>query len=860
MKKNIYLLLFLAVIAGCLWGCGGSGGGGGLEGQVASEAEAGQIKATLNGFLAAVQSPKPQTALKYVSTRFQSAGAAGFLTITDLVGKQYEFTVPDGGVVLLSPSMAIVKAYKDRIEDFRVELIFTLVKENGTWLIDDIEMTSTAIGKEPSPFFIEAVKAGTLLIGSDRNAPATLATSTPVFDVMLCSDSANIATAVWSVTITDLNTLVTLTASDPAQFSIVHTGPRTVTIAVGTTPHALQNGSLYSLALASPGLTNASGTPLETPAVRYFQINAQQIVEAPAVQGISNGVFKTDQSFSIVTQTGKTYSYSLDNGVTWLAYSGPVTLSSDGLYVIVARENVAEQVAAPLSQAISVTIDKTAPMAPTISGITAGTFNIAKTFQITGAEEGGTLHYSLDNGASVAVYTAGVTLSAGGYQVLAWQVDAAGNIGARSDAIALTINTTSLAWASEYPLTTDQGPFTARLAFKANRAGTVAYVVLPSGAAAPSAVQVIAGIDATGATAVSSGSLAISANTEVLTTVAGLALGTTYDVWAVVTDASDSTVGPSKVTVTIPAAFTNIQSQADWSIRSRFTPVMFNERIWVIGGGDGGTSPIARNDAWSSSDGVSWREETAGSDYPISVGRESHGVAIFDSRLWVLGGLLDSYSYGYPSQEIWSSSDGKNWTLAGTAADSWGGPQDNVGRLNFGLTAYKPSGGTEQLYLLGGFGGAQSSLQNDVWSSSNGTLWTSLGNAPWVVRESFGCAVFQGKIFVMGGRGNAGCLSDVWSFDGAAWVQVTANAPWGARKEMKAVARGDELFVFGGRNDQGELFGDLWYTRNGTDWTSVAGAFSGSPRTEAGFVSDGFHLFIMGGDNTSTMFNDVWKF
>lgn len=846
-------------MAGFLWGCGGGGGGGGVEGQIAGDAEAAPIKATVNGFMAAMQSSKPQTAMKYLSTRFQAAGASGLLIVTDLAGKQYEFTVPEGGVVLLSPALAVVTAYRDRIEEFRVELVFSIVKENGVWLIDDIAMTSTKIQDPATPFVVEAVTVGTVLIGTDRNAPATLATSTPTFEVTLCSDSANIATAVWSVSITDLSTLVTLTASDPAQFSIVPTGPRTVAIAVGTTPNSLQNGGLYSLTLASPGLTNASGTLLETPAIRYFQINAQQIVEAPTVQGIASGTYKTDQSFSIVTQAGKTYSYSLDNGVTWLTYSGPVTLSSEGRYVVVARENVAAQVSAPLSQAISVTIDKTAPLAPTISGITAGTFNIAKTFQITGAEEGGTLYYSLDNGVSEATYTTDVTLSAGGYQVLAWQIDAAGNVGARSDAIALTINITSLAWAPGYPLTTDQGPFTARLAFKANCAGTVAYVVLPSGAAAPSAIQVAAGTDATGATVVASGSLAVSADTEVLMTVSGLALGTTYDVWAVVTDASDSTVGPSKVPVTIPAGFTNIQTQADWPSRSRFTPVTFNDRIWVICGGDASdTWPMAMNDAWSSLDGVSWTEETAGSDRPIGLGRKSHGVTVFDSRLWVIGGLLDSY--GYPSQEIWNSSDGANWELAGTAADSWGGPQDAAGRKKFGLTAYQPSQGAERLYLFGGSDGFLGSLMNDVWSSTDGITWTSLGNAPWSSRESFGCTVFQGKIFVLGGNGGNNCLKDVWSFDGTSWTQVTDNAPWGSRKELKAVALGDELFVFGGRNDQGELLSDLWYTRNGTDWTTVAGAFSGSPRTEAGFVSDGFHVFIMGGDDISTTFNDVWKF
>ncbi|HNW36557.1 MAG TPA: hypothetical protein PKM25_16590, partial [Candidatus Ozemobacteraceae bacterium] len=315
-----------------------------------------------------------------------------------------------------------------------------------------------------------------------------------------------------------------------------------------------------------------------------------------------------------------------------------------------------------------------------------------------------------------------------------------------------------------------------------------------------------------------------------------------------------STVEPTKVMVSTPAVFTKIKDPAEWSVRSRFPSVMFNDRLWVIGGGDGGI-PFTLNDVWSSPDGISWAEATQGSDAMFTA-CESHGVASFNGRLWVMGGRQNST--GFLSKEIWNSSDGRTWTRAGFA-DSWGGSDTGNGRCKFGLVRYQPSGDIEKLYLLGGFGGTTNSLQNDVWSSTDGTTWTALENAPWLARESFGCAVFQGKIFIIGGNGQNGCIPDIWSFDGSIWTQVTDGAPWGARKEMKTAVLGDKLFVFGGRDSDGIPRNDLWYTQNGTDWTSVAGGFPGSARIEPGFVTDGFHLFIMGGDNSGTMLNDIWK-
>ncbi|HNW37100.1 MAG TPA: chitobiase/beta-hexosaminidase C-terminal domain-containing protein, partial [Candidatus Ozemobacteraceae bacterium] len=382
-------------------------------------------------------------ALSFCSPRLQMAQGSTLLLVTDLIGKKYEFTVPADGYTYLSPEMVIVKAYHERIENYRVELIFTLLKENGIWFIDDMEMMSTPIPSRLS-FFVEAVKVGLITVGTDKSTPVSLTTPTPTFEVIFNSDAVNLDSATWTVRITDQNTFAVFTNATPAQFSILPSGSKAVLITVENTPNALQAGGLYAFEFSSPSLRNASETSLTTPNVHYFQVSGQQAGQAPTVQGISSGLYKTDQTFTIATEAGKTYSYSLDNGTSWLTYSGPVTLSTDGTYIIIARENATGQIPAPLSTGISLIIDKTAPLAPTVSGITAGTFNTAQTFQVAGAEANGTLYYSLDNGTTPVVYSSAVTVTnPGTYQVVAWQVDAAGNVGARTNAIGLTIDKTA---------------------------------------------------------------------------------------------------------------------------------------------------------------------------------------------------------------------------------------------------------------------------------------------------------------------------------------------------------------------------------------------------------------------------------
>ncbi|GGI25230.1 CehA/McbA family metallohydrolase [Pedobacter mendelii] len=88
-----------------------------------------------------------------------------------------------------------------------------------------------------------------------------------------------------------------------------------------------------------------------------------------------------------------------------------------------------------------------------------------------------------------------------------------------------------------YPKTSNSTLTTVDLTNNINEAGTTYYVLLASGATAPTAAQVKLGQDATGTAALKSGSFANTANADATTTISGLTSGTTYKVYVVAQDA-----------------------------------------------------------------------------------------------------------------------------------------------------------------------------------------------------------------------------------------------------------------------------------------------------------------------------------
>ena len=270
-------------------------------------------------------------------------------------------------------------------------------------------------------------------------------------------------------------------------------------------------------------------------------------------------------------------------------------------------------------------------------------------------------------------------------------------------------------------------------------------------------------------------------------------------------------------------------ANAGWSARSSHTSVVFDDKLWVIGGYDGSRE----DDVWYSADGVTWTQATASAGWSARYG---HTSVVFDDKLWVIGG-----DDGSSQDDVWYSEDGVNWTQA-TATAGWSARYDHTSVVF-----------DDKLWVIGGDDG---SSQDDVWYSEDGVNWTqATATAGWSARYEHTSVVFDDKLWVIGGD-DGSSQDDVWySEDGVNWTQATATAGWSARYEHTSVVFDDKLWVIGSYD--GSRQNDVWYSADGESWQEATTTAGWSGRSSHTSVVFNDKLWVLGGYDGSRE-DDVW--
>jgi hypothetical protein len=269
-------------------------------------------------------------------------------------------------------------------------------------------------------------------------------------------------------------------------------------------------------------------------------------------------------------------------------------------------------------------------------------------------------------------------------------------------------------------------------------------------------------------------------------------------------------------------------TSAGWSERSGHTSVVFDNKMWVLGGTNGSNS---KNDVWFSTDGVNWTRATV---YAGWSERYGHTSVVFDNKMWVIGG---SYR-----NDVWYSTDGVNWTCA-TSFAVWSG------RLFHTSVVFD-----NKIWLLGG---VDNNIDyNDVWYSSNGVIWTqATDSAGWSERSGHTSVVFDNKMWVLGGD-DGNDRNDVWySSDGVNWTMATANAGWSERYGHTSVVFDNKMWVLGGL--AGSEINDVWYSSDGINWTQATYNAGWSERNGHTSVVFDNKMWVLGGF-WGSYHNDVW--
>ncbi len=294
---------------------------------------------------------------------------------------------------------------------------------------------------------------------------------------------------------------------------------------------------------------------------------------------------------------------------------------------------------------------------------------------------------------------------------------------------------------------------------------------------------------------------------------------------------------------------------AAWEERDSGEAFVFQNKMWLMGGLNANQKVGANhavdywtaphfNDIWNTEDGMQWQMVAATSAWAP---RRSMTVALFNNKLWMLGGWspIDGYV-----NDIWTSDDGMNWTRVVSNAE-WTATEGHT------LEVFQ-----NKLWLIGGVNYDERQTKNDVWYSENGIDWTRVENIPWKPRWDHATEVFNGKLFLTAGMNLAGeVFNDVWmSEDGLSWTLATNNPPWQSRQGHSLISYKDHLWLIGRLNDF-EYGGvnDMWFSKDGFTWQKTINDPLWTGRED--FFSAVFKdkMWIFGGMDADLKWrNDVW--
>ncbi len=268
--------------------------------------------------------------------------------------------------------------------------------------------------------------------------------------------------------------------------------------------------------------------------------------------------------------------------------------------------------------------------------------------------------------------------------------------------------------------------------------------------------------------------------------------------------------------------------------------VVFQNKIWLIAGSQGYLPPVGPlNDVWSSEDGINWQLERKSAEFPpVSL----HTTVVFNDRLWLIGG---STADGF-NQQVWSTSngveweasdvtegllprsghavtvrDGKLWLAGGwngtrhlndtwysEDGENWQATTQNAeyrSRQHHQLVGYK-----DALWIMGGRTGTGQVA--DLWTSAEGEEWrqvtTDTGFSPTSSGELL---VFEDQLLSVGNNQTQSWFSN----DGESWERRGERIP--IINTSEAVEHAGKLWAVS--KQQG-----VWSSEDGADWTRIGSA------------------------------------
>ena len=153
------------------------------------------------------------------------------------------------------------------------------------------------------------------------------------------------------------------------------------------------------------------------------------------------------------------------------------------------------------------------------------------------------------------------------------------------------------------------------------------------------------------------------------------------------------------------ATWTEATASAAFGKRFAHSSVVFDDRMWVIGGIDGNGN--SRNDVWYSTGGVTWIEANSSAGFTP---RYAHSSSSDYGHMWVIGGRSGDDAV----KDVWVSTDGTTWSAATLSAEF-------PARQNHASVYFN-----NRIWVVGGISTPleENIMLGDVWYSGDGETWT----------------------------------------------------------------------------------------------------------------------------------------
>lgn len=312
-----------------------------------------------------------------------------------------------------------------------------------------------------------------------------------------------------------------------------------------------------------------------------------------------------------------------------------------------------------------------------------------------------------------------------------------------------------------------------------------------------------------------------------------------------------------------------VTAQARFAPRDGAGSLVFKNQMWLLGGWnprDKNNFPrICNNEVWKSVDGLLWESIKTNSfvhaDFDAVKdweGRHTAGYVIYKNKMWILGG---DPIQGHYQSDVWNSTDGKKWNYVNLGQPVPWGPRVLQHTFIF----------RNKIWVMGGqtlpqFAPAKEVFYRDLWNTDDGVHWKKVVPVEpfWPPRGLIGgSAVLNGRVWILGGGTydtpevpQRKFYNDVWSSaDGIHWICHLKSAPWSPREYHNVAVFDNRLWILGGYHEKGGNRNDVWSSSDGVTWEEMPN-IPWKPRHAASVFGYSNALWVVAGNN---MESDVWK-